>query len=132
VLDVPLDRPFSDASARLQIRDWMVAAFSPRVNRYFTILTLPTPQPRGTSILPEEAIDPMSRTEEQGTEVSRQDLADAQAVLAHAVAGTPLEPELAQRVRARADGIRQQILATQGVQDIGVQYIRELRGDLPS
>jgi hypothetical protein len=39
---------------------------------------------------------------------------------------------LARRVRARAEAIRQQILATHGVQDIGVQLIRELRGELPS
>lgn len=57
--------------------------------------------------------------------------ADAKSVLEHAIAGTPLEPELAKRVRERAEAIRQQILATQGVQDIGVDLIRELRGDLP-
>jgi len=57
--------------------------------------------------------------------------ADAQAVLDHIVAGTPIDPELARRVRERAEEIRQQILASQGVQEIGVELIRELRGELP-
>jgi hypothetical protein len=58
-------------------------------------------------------------------------VADAQAVLDHVVAGTSITPELAKRVRERAEAIRQQILATHGVQDIGVELIRELRGGLP-
>jgi hypothetical protein len=57
--------------------------------------------------------------------------ADAQAVLDHVVSGTPVEPQLAKRVRERAEAIRRQILATHGVQDIGVELIRELRGELP-
>jgi hypothetical protein len=56
---------------------------------------------------------------------------DAQAVLDHIVAGTPIDPELARRVRERAEEIRKQILASQGVQEIGVELIRELRGELP-
>jgi hypothetical protein len=57
VLEVPLNRPFSDASGRRQIRDWMVAALPPVVNRYFTILTVPGPQPRAESLLPEGAMN---------------------------------------------------------------------------
>jgi hypothetical protein len=56
--------------------------------------------------------------------------ADAQAVLDHVVSGTPIEPALANRVRERAEAIRRQILAEHGVQNIGVELIRELRGDL--
>ena len=56
---------------------------------------------------------------------------DAQAVLDHVIAGTPIEPELARRVRDRAEAIRQEILASHGVQDIGVELIRQLRGRLP-
>jgi hypothetical protein len=56
---------------------------------------------------------------------------DAQAVLDHLVAGTPIDPELARRVRERAEDIRRQILATHGVQEIGVELIRQLRGELP-
>jgi hypothetical protein len=57
--------------------------------------------------------------------------ADAQAVLDHVVAGTRIDPTLAKRVRERAEAIRRQILAAHGVQDIGVDLIRELRGELP-
>lgn len=57
--------------------------------------------------------------------------ADAQAVLDHVVAGTQIDAELARRVRERADAIRRQILAGHGVQEIGVDLIRELRGQLP-
>ncbi|HEV2949230.1 MAG TPA: hypothetical protein VGX70_17785 [Gemmataceae bacterium] len=56
---------------------------------------------------------------------------DAQAVLDHVVAGTKIDPELARRVRERAEAIRQQILANYGLQEIGVELIRELRGQLP-
>ena len=57
--------------------------------------------------------------------------ADAQAVLDHVVSGTPVDPQLGRRIRERAEAIRRQILANQGVQDIGVELIRELRGELP-
>ncbi len=57
--------------------------------------------------------------------------ADAQAVLDHVVAGTTIDPELARRVRDRAEAIRRQILAGYGVQEIGVELIRQLRGELP-
>jgi len=56
---------------------------------------------------------------------------DAQAVLDHVIAGTPIEPELARRVHDRAEANRQEILASHGVQDIGVELIRQLRGGLP-
>jgi hypothetical protein len=56
VLEVPLDRPLSDASGRRQLRDWMAEALPPVVNRYFTILTVPAPLPAGDSLLPEEAM----------------------------------------------------------------------------
>jgi hypothetical protein len=57
--------------------------------------------------------------------------ADARTVLEHIVAGTRLDPHVARRVRERAEAIRQQILAQHGVQEIGVELIRELRGELP-
>lgn len=57
--------------------------------------------------------------------------ADAQAVLDHVVSGTPADPQLRKRVRERAEAIRRQILAAHGIQDIGVELIRELRGELP-
>jgi hypothetical protein len=73
----------------------------------------------------------MSAMKTKGTNTSGSADADAQAVLDHVVAGTPIDSELARRVRERAEEIRQQILASQGVQDIGVDLIRELRGELP-
>jgi len=56
-------------------------------------------------------------------------MADALAVAEHAATGKPLDPAVAQRVRARAAQARQQILADHGIHDIGVQIIREIRGD---
>jgi hypothetical protein len=56
---------------------------------------------------------------------------DAQAVLDHVISGTPIDPLLANRVRERAEAIRREILAKHGVQEIGVEIIRELRGELP-
>ena len=58
-------------------------------------------------------------------------MADMQ-VVAEALAGArPLDPAVARRVRERADKARQELLAARGVQDIGVQIIREIRGDSP-
>jgi hypothetical protein len=57
--------------------------------------------------------------------------ADLQAVLDHLRTGKPLDPEIDRRVRERAEKIRRQILEKHGVQDIGVQIIREIRGELP-
>lgn len=45
--------------------------------------------------------------------------------------GKRVPVEVARRVRERADQARRQLLATHGVQDVGVQIIREIRGELP-
>ena len=58
-------------------------------------------------------------------------MADAQAVADHVAKGERVPPELARRVRERADRIRHEILEKHGIQDIGVPAIRELRGELP-
>jgi hypothetical protein len=58
-------------------------------------------------------------------------MADLEAVAAAVAAGVKPDPELARRVRERADKARQELIATRGVQDIGVQLIREIRGALP-
>ncbi len=58
--------------------------------------------------------------------------ADATAVIDSITSCEPLDPEVARRVRERSDRIRDEILRTHGVQDIGVGLIRELRGELPN
>jgi len=46
-------------------------------------------------------------------------------------AGRPIPPDLARRVQECAEQIRKANLASHGVQDVGVQIIREIRGELP-
>jgi len=58
--------------------------------------------------------------------------ADTQAVLDHFATGTPLDPEVAKRVRERGRKIREEVYQKHGLLDIGVPAIRELRGELPS
>lgn len=58
-------------------------------------------------------------------------MADVQAVADAVAAGGAVDPEVARRVRERAEKARQEILALHGVQDIGVSLIRELRGEIP-
>jgi hypothetical protein len=59
-------------------------------------------------------------------------LADVQVVADCVAAGKPVPADVAQRVRERSDEARRRLLATHGVQDIGVGLIRELRGELPT
>jgi hypothetical protein len=53
--------------------------------------------------------------------------ADGEAVVDAVVAGKRLDPAIARRVRERAAQITEEIRRTQGVLDIGVPAIRELR-----
>ncbi len=59
-------------------------------------------------------------------------MADVQLVADCVAAGIPVPPDAARRVHERAAQVRRKILEQQGVQDIGVQIIRELRGELPA
>jgi hypothetical protein len=59
-------------------------------------------------------------------------LADAEAVALAVSEGRKVDPDVARRVQERAAKARQEILATHGVQNIGVDIIRELRGELPA
>ena len=68
----------------------------------------------------------MDTTENKTTETD----ADARAVIEHAMTGKPLDPGVARRVQERSDEIRRELLEKHGVQDIGVQLIREARGPL--
>jgi hypothetical protein len=56
-------------------------------------------------------------------------MADMQAVTDALTSGTAVNRDVARRVRERAAKARQELLATHGVQDIGVRMIREIRGD---
>jgi hypothetical protein len=56
------------------------------------------------------------------------ELADIRAVADAVAAGRPVDPDVARRVRDRSTRARKELLATRGVQDIGVQLIREARG----
>ena len=58
-------------------------------------------------------------------------LADAQAVADCVAAGKPVPADVAQRVHERALQVRQEIFEKHGVLNIGVDIIRELRGELP-
>jgi hypothetical protein len=58
--------------------------------------------------------------------------ADVQLVAECMAVGNPVPPEVARRIHERAAQVRREILEKQGVQDIGVQIIRELRGELPA
>jgi hypothetical protein len=57
---------------------------------------------------------------------------DLQIVVDSVSAGRQIPPDVALRVQKRADEARKKLLATHGVQDSGVQIIREIRGELPT
>ncbi len=59
-------------------------------------------------------------------------MADVQLVADCVAAGKTVPLEVVRRIQARAARARQEILEKHGVQDIGVQIIRELRGELPA
>ena len=54
-------------------------------------------------------------------------MADVQTVADAVAAGKPVPPDVARRVRERAQAIRDELFHKYGVLDIGVPAIRELR-----
>jgi hypothetical protein len=67
-----------------------------------------------------------------GTEKSLSQMdPDTRAIIEHALYGTPLDPEVARRIREQGERIKQEIYQKHGLLDIGVPAIRELRGELP-
>lgn len=74
----------------------------------------------------------MMETTETTTGIPPDVLADAQAVIDSISSGKPLDPGLARRVHERAMRIREEIYQRQGLLDLGVPLIRELRGELPN
>jgi hypothetical protein len=65
------------------------------------------------------------------TGVAPDALTDLEAVCQQAASGGVKDPELIRRVTERAQQARQRMREKFGLQDIGVQIIREMRGDLP-
>jgi hypothetical protein len=59
-------------------------------------------------------------------------VADSQIVANCLALRKPIPPEVACRVRQEADLARKELLAVHGVQNVGVQIIREIRGELPA
>jgi hypothetical protein len=60
------------------------------------------------------------------TVANLQDALDDEAVLRHALEGSPLDPEVVQRVETQADSITERIRRTHGMVDV-VQLIRDIR-----
>ena len=58
-----------------------------------------------------------------------QDEADSRAVLEHAFKGTPVDPEVSQRVRERADKVRED-LRSRGVQINTLELLRDSRDEI--
>ena len=57
------------------------------------------------------------------------ELADLEAVLRHAFAGTAVEPELARRVRERSELVQEELRRKYGELNVAVDLIREIRDD---
>jgi hypothetical protein len=53
--------------------------------------------------------------------------ADAQAVMEHAMTGKPLDPEIADRVRARSEHATEELRRKFGTVNLAVDLIREVR-----
>jgi hypothetical protein len=56
---------------------------------------------------------------------------DARVAMDAIARGLPIPPEVAKRIQDRAEEASKSILKTRGVQNVGVQIIREIRGELP-
>jgi hypothetical protein len=57
---------------------------------------------------------------------------DSQIVADCLANGLAVPAEVAQRVKDHAEIARKRLLAAKGLQDVGVQIIRDIRGELPS
>ena len=58
--------------------------------------------------------------------------ADTKAIIEHAMNRKPLDPKIAERVRAEGAKLRQEIFEKTGLVDFAVPSIREFRGELPN
>ena len=57
--------------------------------------------------------------------------ADGESLIQSITTGKPLDPEIARRIRERAQKITDRVYREHGLVDIAVPSIRELRGPLP-
>jgi len=64
-----------------------------------------------------------------GSSVPPDVLADLQAVTDALTNGQPVDPEVARRIRDRAENARRELLATRGVQGIGLWNMLDIQGD---
>jgi hypothetical protein len=76
-----------------------------------------------------ESDDNYGMNKNEPTPIPSEIMADLEAVCRQAATGSVTDPELLQRVRTRAEAARQENLARFGVQEIGVQIIREMRDE---
>jgi hypothetical protein len=67
--------------------------------------------------------------ETNNTRIPPDVLADLDAVLKHVAAGTPVEPELARRVRERSERMTEELRRRYGELNIAVDLIREIRDE---
>lgn len=67
-------------------------------------------------------------TEHNDIDTDPQALADHEAVMRHVIAGTPVEPNLARRVRERVERIAEEIRREHGDIDV-VQLLHDARED---
>ncbi|MBI3468012.1 MAG: hypothetical protein HY000_33815 [Planctomycetes bacterium] len=94
-------------------------SYQGHIEKGVVVFDEPVSLPEGTAVFVEPIAEPS------------QSIADSQIVADCLAAGKQVPLEVIRRVRERADQARRQILATHGVQDIGVDIIREIRGELP-
>jgi hypothetical protein len=57
--------------------------------------------------------------------------ADTRLAMDSIAKGHPIPSDIARRIQERAEEARKRLLQTHGVQNSGVQIIREIRGELP-
>jgi hypothetical protein len=63
----------------------------------------------------------------QDETLTNDEAADAECVIAHAMTGKPLDPEIARRVRERSERATEALRRKHGVLNIAVELIREVR-----
>ena len=61
--------------------------------------------------------------------ISSEVVADLDAILAHLDSGTPINPELASRVRERSERAQEELRRKYGELDVAVGLIREIRDE---